>query len=99
MAPAIACRPDVDWLRVLATYLLFVFHAAKVFDVAPFYHVKSPERAAWLDAFTSFVHLWHMPLFFVLAGCSSGCRGRGDGRRRALRRPPSSPDRAEIGER
>lgn len=79
--PAPARRPDIDWLRVLATYLLFVFHAAKVYDVGPFYHVKNVERAPWLDLFTGFIHLWHMPLFFVLAGWSIwdslGKRGTG----------------------
>jgi peptidoglycan/LPS O-acetylase OafA/YrhL len=64
-------RPDIDWLRVLATYLLFVFHAAKVYDVSPFYHVKSSELSPALDLFTGFIHLWHMPLFFVLAGWSA----------------------------
>jgi glucan biosynthesis protein C len=68
---AAAHRPDVDWLRVLATYLLFVFHAAKVYDVPPFYHVKDTVLSEPLGYFTSFVHLWHMPLFFVLAGWSA----------------------------
>lgn len=70
-APASAHRPDVDWLRVLATYLLFAFHAAKVYDVPPFYHVKDTVLSPQLGYFTSFVHMWHMPLFFVLAGWSA----------------------------
>ena len=37
-------RPDIDWLRVFATYLLFVFHVGKVFDPAPFYHVRNADR-------------------------------------------------------
>jgi glucans biosynthesis protein C len=64
-------RPDVDWLRVLATYLLFAFHAAKVYDVPPFYHVKDTTLSQPLSHFTGFIHLWHMPLFFVLAGWSA----------------------------
>ena len=36
-------RPDIDWLRVGATYLLFVFHVGKVFDPAPFYHVRNAD--------------------------------------------------------
>ena len=63
-------RFDADWLRVFATYLLFVFHVAKVFDVAPFYHIKNAELAPSLDLLTSFIHLWHMPLLFALAGWS-----------------------------
>jgi glucans biosynthesis protein C len=64
-------RPDVDWLRVLATYLLFAFHSAKVYDVPPFFHVKDAVLSEPLGYFTRFVHLWHMPLFFLLAGWSA----------------------------
>ncbi|HEV7735499.1 MAG TPA: acyltransferase [Candidatus Binatia bacterium] len=64
-------RHDIDWLRVLATYLLFAFHTAKVFDVRPLYHVKNAELSAGLGYFTGFVHQWHMPLFFLLAGWSA----------------------------
>lgn len=64
-------RLDLDWLRVGATLLLFPFHVAKVFDVLPIYHVKNAELVPALDWFTAFVHQWHMPLFFVLAGWSA----------------------------
>lgn len=61
-------RPDIDALRVAATYLTIAFHAAKVYDEAPFYHVKNAEASEALGVFTAFVHQWHMPLFFLLAG-------------------------------
>lgn len=64
-------RPDVDWLRVFATYLLFVFHTAKVFDVPPFYSVKNATLSEPLGLLTGFIHQWHMPLFFALAGWSA----------------------------
>jgi fucose 4-O-acetylase-like acetyltransferase len=64
-------RADLDSLRIGATLLLFPFHVAKVFDVLPMYHVKNPELVPALDYFTAFVHQWHMPLFFVLAGWSA----------------------------
>ncbi len=72
-------RYDIDWLRVAATYLLFVFHAGKVFDPAPFYHVRNAEVSfGWLVV-CGFIGLWHMPLFFMLAGWSavSSLRVRG----------------------
>jgi glucan biosynthesis protein C len=76
-----ARRYDIDWLRVFATYLLFVFHVSKVFDVAPFYHIKNAELSPFLNYLTGFVHQWHMPLFFLLAGWSAcgSLRGRGTG--------------------
>jgi len=64
-------RPDLDSLRVAATYLLFVFHSAKVYDVPPFYHVKNAVLSPQLVYLTGFIHFWHMPLFFVLAGWSA----------------------------
>src|SRR5213080_996183 len=64
-------RPDIDWLRVFATYLLFVFHVGKVFDPAPFYHIRNADLSFGLLVFCGFISLWHMPLFFLLAGWSA----------------------------
>jgi uncharacterized protein (DUF2147 family)/fucose 4-O-acetylase-like acetyltransferase len=61
-------RNDIDALRILATYLLFVFHAAMVFNPAPFYHVRNAEQSFFVLVLAGFISLWHMPLFFVLAG-------------------------------
>jgi peptidoglycan/LPS O-acetylase OafA/YrhL len=63
-------RYDIDWLRIFATYLLFPFHVCKVFDVAPFYHIKNADLCPQLDLVSSYIHQWHMPLFFLLAGWS-----------------------------
>jgi peptidoglycan/LPS O-acetylase OafA/YrhL len=61
-------RHDLDWLRIAAVFVLFPFHVGKVFDVAPFYHVKNGELSSRLGFLTGFIHQWHMPLFFLLAG-------------------------------
>lgn len=63
-------RYDIDWLRIFATYLLFPFHVGKVYDVPPYYPIKSPDLSPYLGYFTMFVHQFHMPLFFLLAGWS-----------------------------
>ncbi len=77
VAPAPPARPvtaggrrrDLDGLRILGCYLLFVFHAGKVFDdVAPDYHVRNAEILPTVGLVTWFIHQWHMPLFFLLAG-------------------------------
>ena len=72
-------RSDIDWLRVGATYLLFVFHVGKVFDPAPFYHVRNADVSFGMLVLCGFISLWHMPLFFLLAGWSavSSLRVRG----------------------
>src|SRR5262245_34142527 len=64
-------RNDIDWLRIFATYLLFVFHAAMIFNPAPFYHVRNAEVSVVMLVLAGFISLWHMPLFFVLAGWSA----------------------------
>jgi glucan biosynthesis protein C len=66
-----ARRPDIDWLRVGATYLLFVFHVGKVFDPAPFYHIRNADLSFSMLVLCGFISLWHMPLFFLLAGWSA----------------------------
>jgi uncharacterized protein (DUF2147 family) len=72
-------RNDIDALRVLATFLLFPFHVAMIFSPAPFYHVRNDELSIVALIFTGFVSLWHMPLFFLLAGWSAvaSLRARG----------------------
>jgi len=62
-------RRDIDWLRIGATFLLFPFHSARLFDHQP-WHVKSPDAAAGFDLFVWLIHQFHMPLFFALAGWS-----------------------------
>lgn len=64
-------RPDIDWLRVFAVYLLFVFHVGKVFDPAPFYHIRNADLSFAMLVVCGFISLWHMPLFFLLAGWSA----------------------------
>lgn len=83
-------RDDIDWLRVLATLLVIVFHVAMVFNPAPFYHVRNGDLWFPFLVFCGFISLWHMPLFFVLAGWSLarsvGERGTGEVLRERMRR-------------
>src|SRR4030095_9217998 len=64
-------RPDIDSLRVSAVYLLFVFHVGKVFDPAPFYHIRNADLSFPMLVLCGFIGLWHMPLFFGRAGWSA----------------------------
>ncbi|MBI3782869.1 MAG: DUF2147 domain-containing protein [Deltaproteobacteria bacterium] len=77
-----ARRYDIDWLRVFATYLLLLFHAGMVFNPAPFYHVRNTDVSFFFLIFCGFIGLWHMPLFFLLAGWSAfaslSMRGTGE---------------------
>ncbi len=61
-------RHDIDRLRIFAVLLLLPFHVGKVFDVTPYYHLKDAHPSWIVGVFTGFVHLFHMPLFFVVSG-------------------------------
>jgi len=75
-------RYDIDWLRVFATYLLLLFHVGMVFNPAPFYHVRNTDLSFFFLILCGFISLWHMPLFFLLAGWSAfaslSMRGTGE---------------------
>jgi peptidoglycan/LPS O-acetylase OafA/YrhL len=60
---------DIDWLRVFATLVVFLFHAAKPFAVDP-WHIKNPQVDPILDFLVGLVDVWMMPLLFVVSGMS-----------------------------
>jgi uncharacterized protein (DUF2147 family)/fucose 4-O-acetylase-like acetyltransferase len=73
-------REDIDALRIGATYLLFVFHTAMIFNPAPFYHIRNDELSFVMLVVCGFISLWHMPLFFLLAGWATHASLRRRGR-------------------
>ncbi len=56
---------------MFATYLLLLFHVGMVFNPAPFYHVRNTDVSFVFLILCGFISLWHMPLFFLLAGWSA----------------------------
>lgn len=60
----------IDWLRTLAVLLLIPFHVLRVFDADDWY-VKAQQLSNPLHLILNFISLWHMPLLFFLAGCST----------------------------
>src|SRR5215467_15735664 len=65
-----ARRLEVDWLRTLVVFMLFPFHAARVFDGRGYY-VEAAAPSAAADFFVRFALVWAMPLLFALAGFAS----------------------------
>jgi surface polysaccharide O-acyltransferase-like enzyme len=63
-------RHDIDWLRVLAMFSVFLFHCARYFDHEG-WHVKNPQLSLGFSVFVGILAQWIMPLFFVLSGQSS----------------------------
>jgi len=57
----------LDWLRVLAFGLLFIFHAARFFDDFG-WHVKNDEHSMLVNLLVGFTHGWRMHLIFFISG-------------------------------
>lgn len=61
----------LDTLRVLAVFLVFMFHANKAFTVGD-WHVKNDEISMVASiVYPAFLAPWGMPFFFVLAGAGT----------------------------
>ena len=61
------CRHYVDWVRVLAFFLLIGFHSAMPFVDHP-WEVKNAETSAALTSFIWWLHQWRLPLLFFISG-------------------------------
>lgn len=62
-------RCDIDWLRVLAMLMIFLFHNARFFDYED-WHIKNNRPDFGMSIFVDFVSQWIMPLFFILSAIS-----------------------------
>jgi glucan biosynthesis protein C len=71
-------RSDLDWLRVLAFLVVFVFHASSFFHTMD-WHVKNARQYAALITWVFLFGSWGMPLLFVVAAAGTfyalGTRG------------------------
>jgi len=60
----------LDWLRVLATLGVFLFHVTNVFSGVR-YEIVNAETSDFLIFVAAFFYPWGMPLFFLVAGAAS----------------------------
>jgi peptidoglycan/LPS O-acetylase OafA/YrhL len=62
----------IDWLRIFAVLLLFPFHSTRVFDIGETFYIHGPQTSAALTYIViATLDVFHMPLFFFLAGAST----------------------------
>lgn len=62
---------DLDWIRVLATLAVFVYHCFMFFNPWA-WHVKNNEiDPAYITAVSLFMSSWLMPIFFSVSGINS----------------------------
>lgn len=66
-------RHDIDWLRVLGVLLLVPFHAAQIFILDPnsIMYVKNTINSRALTRMAGFIHMWHMPMLFIISGSAT----------------------------
>lgn len=63
-------RNDLDWLRVIAVFAVFLYHSVHFFDSGD-WSVKNPVTYAWLEPnLMNFMAVWMMPLIFLISGAS-----------------------------
>lgn len=60
----------IDWMRIIAILVVFLFHNARFYDPM-FWHVKNPTTSEAVLPFIGFINIWIMPLFFLLSGASA----------------------------
>ncbi len=59
----------IDWLRVIATIGIFLFHNARVYNYDE-WHIKNAQTSLGATQFVEFMDMWMMPLFFILSGAA-----------------------------
>jgi glucan biosynthesis protein C len=66
-------RYDLDWLRVLGVLLLIPFHVALIFVLDPYtvMYIRDTVNSRVLDQVTGFIHMWHMPMLFMISGAAT----------------------------
>lgn len=66
-------RYDLDWLRVLGVLLLIPFHVALIFVFDPFtiMYIRDSVNSRILAEVTGFIHMWHMPILFMVSGAAT----------------------------
>jgi len=62
-------RYDLDWLRVLAILVVFLYHSSRFFNLGD-WHVKNHNIYGWIEIWNVFATRWMMPLFFIISGAS-----------------------------
>jgi glucan biosynthesis protein C len=59
----------IDWLRIIATIGIFLFHNSRAYDYGD-WHIKNAQTTLGATQFIEFMNIWMMPLFFILSGAS-----------------------------
>jgi glucans biosynthesis protein C len=62
---------DLDWIRVIATLIVFLYHISMFFNPFP-WHVKNGAiNDSYILVFSLLVGTWIMPIFFAISGITT----------------------------
>lgn len=62
-------RYDLDWLRIFAILIVFLYHSTRFFNIGD-WHIKNVLTYLWVEVLNIFINRWMMPLFFLISGAS-----------------------------
>jgi hypothetical protein len=63
-------RYDIDWLRIIATFQIFLLHVTGIF-IYGWHPIKNNHLSLEMTVLALFLALWPMPLFFILSGAGT----------------------------
>ncbi|TSI03203.1 acyltransferase family protein [Lysinibacillus sp. BW-2-10] len=62
---------DLDWIRVIATIGVFLYHCSMFFNPFPWHVKNNTIDTSWILVFSLFVGVWIMPIFFAISGMNT----------------------------
>ncbi|WP_419887314.1 acyltransferase family protein [Neobacillus niacini] len=62
---------DLDWIRVLATLAVFIYHALMFFNPWAWHVKNNVTDPTYITAISLFMSSWLMPIFFAVSGINS----------------------------
>ena len=72
LLPKYERRYDIDWLRIITIFLVFIYHCSRFFDLNE-WNIKVPinKRDLGVTLFFNFLGGIGMPLFFIISGMAT----------------------------
>ncbi|HEX7862177.1 MAG TPA: acyltransferase family protein [Verrucomicrobiae bacterium] len=64
-------RHDLDWLRVIAIFLLLFYHCGMAFVAEWGWHIKNAETSNIFQEWMFFMSRWRMALLFLISGAGT----------------------------
>jgi glucans biosynthesis protein C len=64
-------RYDLDWLRVIAIFLLMFYHTGMIFVANWGWHIKDETTSHLFAEWMFFMNRWRMVLLFFISGAGS----------------------------